>query len=219
MPPANKIQRGWFLRPSVLIATVLICVLSYLFFDIPIAEHFKQISPTLKIVAKKISFLIDSDTQFYLWPILYFCFCLLWNKELAANRCLLLVMSLPMSSLLTTGIKFTLGRARPKMLFSSEQFGFTYFASADSFRSMPSGHACAIGALCGAFSCFYPKATLPLIILALFLAFASRVVLTEHYLSDVIAGIAIGFFVSQWIYFMMRRKNILFTRRNHGSSL
>lgn len=219
MSQDKKTQKGWFLKPSALIATVLICGLSYLFFDIPIAEHFKGSSPSLKRVARLISDLIDSDHQLFVWPILFFCFRLLWNKEQVANRCLLLVMSIPMSDLLSGLIKFILGRARPIMLFSSEQFGFTYFSREDAFQSMPSGHACAIGAICGAFSCFYPKATFPLYILALFLAFSARVVQTKHYLSDIIAGIAIGFFVTQWLYFMMRRKNIPFTRRSHGSSI
>jgi len=209
----KKTEETYFLKPVILFFTVILCILSYYFFDIPIAEHFKQISAPLRTIGKKIRFLIDADHQFFLWPTLYFGFRFLWKKEQIANRCLLIVMSLPMTNLLVGLIKYILGRPRPKLFFSSQQFGFTFFSPADAFQSMPSGHACTIGAICGAFACFYPKATSFFFSLALLLAFFSRVALIQHYLSDIIAGVVIGFFISQWIYSIMRKKNIQFTRR------
>lgn len=207
-----RTKETYFLKPLVLILVACACILSYFFFDLPITKHFEHISSSLKFAAKKISMLIDSDTQETLWPLLFFAFRFVWKKELLANRFLLLMLSIPITNFVMKLIKMLLGRARPELFFSSEQFGFTFFSTIDPLQSMPSGHACSIGAACGAFACFYPKATLPLVILALLLAF-SRVILAEHYLGDIIAGVAIGFFMSQWIYSVMRKKNIQFTRR------
>lgn len=212
MRSEKKTKDLYFLRPVTLIVAALLCIISYFYFDIPITEHFKDISSSLKLLAKKISFLIDADVQYILWPSLYFLFRFLWKKELVANRCLLLIMSVPITNLIVGFMKFVFGRARPKLLFSSQEFGLTFFSRADIYQSMPSGHACTIGAICGAFGCFYPKAIFPLFLLAMLLAF-SRVILTEHYLSDIIAAVAIGFFISQWIYSAMRKKNIEFRRR------
>lgn len=207
-------QKPYFLRyaPAVLLITVLVCLLSYFILDIPLALYFEQISPALRSTSRAISKLFSVEDQYLLWPIAYFVMRCIVKREGAANRCLLIAVSLPLTMILVELIKCLFGRARPELFFASHQFGLTFFSTADIFQSLPSGHASTIGVLCGAFACFYPKAKWPLLIAALLLAFV-RVTLAQHYLSDVIAGVIIGFLMSQWIYSIMKRNKIIFSRR------
>ncbi|MBS0604116.1 MAG: phosphatase PAP2 family protein [Verrucomicrobia bacterium] len=186
--------------------------MSYLFADIPLAKHFEHLSSPLSPVERVVTDIIDPKYQYFVWPILFFAFRFIWNKQIWANRCLLILMSVPLTNFLVEIIKCLLGRARPELLFSNGVFGFTFFSLANAFKSFPSGHACTIGAICGAFACFYPKRPLLWMILALGLA-QSRVVLTFHYLSDIVAGVAIGVIMSQWIYMIMNKEHIPFSRR------
>jgi membrane-associated phospholipid phosphatase len=207
-------QRPYFLRyaVAVLLATIVVCIVSYFFVDIPLALHFEKISPCLRKFSKTISHLIDADDQYLFWPVAYFFFRCLMKKEAIANRCLLIVITLPLTNVLVGLMKAFFGRARPELFFASNEYGLTFFSMADSFQSLPSGHACSIGALFGAFACFYPKAQWPLLVLALLLA-SVRIILTQHYLSDMIAGVVIGFLVSSWIYWMMKQNKLPFSRK------
>jgi len=188
---------------------MLACVVSYCFFDLPLAKYFENISGTLSNADKFITDLIDPNNHYFLWPILYFVFRFMGKKEFLANRCLLILMSIPLSNLVIEILKSLLGRARPKLLYSQDLFGFTFLSFTNAFKSFPSGHACTIGAICGAVACFYPRATFFLTSLALLLAF-TRIILAQHYLSDIIAGVAAGILLSQWIYGIMRKQNIPF---------
>lgn len=185
------------------------CLFSYFLIDIPLAKYFEHLSGPLEMASKLITDLIDPKYHYFLWPILYFSLRFLWNNPTWANRCLLILQSIPLTNLAVELVKCTLGRARPELLFSQDLYGFTYLTTANAFKSFPSGHACTIGAICGAFACFYPRATLPLVIGAFVLAF-TRIVLCYHYFSDIVAGITIGILISQWIYSIMRKKNIQF---------
>ena len=207
-------QRPYFLQyaPAVILVTVLGFVLSYFFLDIPIALHFEKISPSLRKFCKTISHLIDAGDQYLFWPIAYFAFRCLMKKEAIANRCLLIAISLPLTNVLVSLIKAFFGRARPELFFASGEYGLTFFSMADSFQSLPSGHACSIGALCGAFACFYPQVKWPLLALALLLA-SVRMILSQHYISDIFVGVVIGFLASSWIYWRMKQNKIPFSRK------
>ena len=153
----------------------------------------------------------------HVWPILFFLFRFIYKKEILGNRCLLILISIPTANLFTEILKKLLGRVRPELLFSHDQYGFTFISHSNLFSSFPSGHACTIGAICGAFACFYPRLWLPLLLLALVLSF-SRVILSAHYCSDVIAGVLIGILTAQQIYKLMKKEHISFSRRFYGTS-
>lgn len=207
----NKKNQNPFLLKRAKVAlfiTALACCLSYFFIDIPLAEYFEHISTPLKIVSNALTEMIDPIYQYFIWPILYFAFRLIWRNDFLANRCLVLVMSIPLTNVVIGLIKALMGRPRPELFFSLDLYGFTFFKISNTYQSFPSGHAGTIGADCGAFSCFYPKATLPLIILAFILAL-TRVTLTYHFFSDTLAGTMIGILISQWIY---TKNNILTIR-------
>lgn len=84
-------------------------------------------------------------------------------------------------------LKPLFGRARPRLYVEDGIFGFTWHGAHASYWSFPSGHTITIVALAAALT-LIARRFLPLYVAAALLVMASRVVLDEHYLSDVVAG-------------------------------
>jgi membrane-associated phospholipid phosphatase len=88
-------------------------------------------------------------------------------------------------------IKNVIGRARPKLFDAVGSFHFQPFSFHSDFASFPSGHATTIFALATALALLWPRAAIALYTAAVWVAL-SRVLVGAHYLSDVIAGGALG---------------------------
>lgn len=106
-------------------------------------------------------------------------------------KMLFLVIAISASGLMNTLIKWIAGRNRPINLFNHGLFGFDFFEVGYELNSFPSGHALIPFSLAAALSILFPRfgflAFVPAAAIAL-----SRVAITAHYLSDVIAGAVIG---------------------------
>ena len=83
------------------------------------------------------------------------------------------------------------GRPRPKLLFSSGTYEFSWIGLSADHWSFPSGHAATAAALATALWCLWPQPMLFYVIGAALIA-ASRIVMGAHYLSDVVMGAFIG---------------------------
>lgn len=84
-------------------------------------------------------------------------------------------------------VKIVLGRARPELWFTHHEYGFYWFALKNDYWSMPSGHSMTISALVSGLGVVFPRYFWPLLLVVL-MVLASRVLLTYHYLSDVLMG-------------------------------
>jgi lipid A 4'-phosphatase len=84
-------------------------------------------------------------------------------------------------------LKPVFGRARPRLWVSDHIFGFTWHGARAAYWSFPSGHTITIVAL-GLTLAVIERRFWLLYGAAMVLVAASRVVLAEHYLSDVLAG-------------------------------
>lgn len=100
-------------------------------------------------------------------------------------------------------LKWLLGRYRPEMLFAHGLYGFSFFADQDSRHSFPSGHTLRIFSAMTALSLLWPRARAGLLSLAVLVG-VSRVLVTRHYPSDVLAGAFIGVFSAVWVWRIMR---------------
>jgi membrane-associated phospholipid phosphatase len=109
------------------------------------------------------------------------------------------------SGLLTDALKILIGRTRPKLLFSDGAYDFTWFGLRVDHWSFPSGHATTAAALATALWCLWPR-PLWLYVAAAALVAASRVITGQHFLSDVVAGAAIGVVVTRLIAAAMLRR-------------
>ena len=59
-------------RKIILLVSVLIIILSYLFADITVANDFKTLSPQWKHSVAFVTKLIDPKYHNYIWPLLFF---------------------------------------------------------------------------------------------------------------------------------------------------
>jgi lipid A 4'-phosphatase len=119
-----------------------------------------------------------------------------------AYRALFVFAVVAISGLAADLLKLGFGRARPKLLFDSGIYGFTWGATKADYWSFPSGHAVTIAAVATALFLLWPRALAACVAAAL-LVMASRVILAAHYLSDVIVGAGFGMAVAwaTWIVF------------------
>jgi undecaprenyl-diphosphatase len=105
--------------------------------------------------------------------------------------------------LVSTMVKRWIGRVRPS---AAGPFAYEPFSWRPDYASFPSGHATTAFAALVAFGAVFPRTRPVLWVYALLIA-ASRVVVSAHYPSDVIAGAACGAFgallVRDW--FAVRR--------------
>jgi membrane-associated phospholipid phosphatase len=107
--------------------------------------------------------------------------------------------------LFVTIVKRIIGRARPYVDHGPHPFEFHPFSSA-AFASMPSGHTTTVFSILVALGTLWPRGRTVLWIYALAIL-VSRVVVSAHYPSDVVAGAVVGtvgaLLVRRW--FALRR--------------
>lgn len=107
-------------------------------------------------------------------------------------RCLFILFTNAGAGLAVQIIKNFVGRARPLMLLENMgPFSFHPFAFKAYFMSFPSGHTTTAFATAVALSYFMPRWSGRFMVLALLVGI-SRLILEEHYLSDVLAGAVLG---------------------------
>ena len=93
-------------------------------------------------------------------------------------------------SLVVTVVKRLIGRARPLRIEGSDIY-FAPFGWRNDYASLPSGHSTTAFAVAVALGALFPRLRVALWIYAGIIA-VSRVILTAHYPSDVIAGAVVG---------------------------
>ena len=109
-----------------------------------------------------------------------------------------LFVSIAASGLMVDILKVVCGRARPKLLFQSDVYGFLWLGWHPDRWSFPSGHSATIVALMTALWYLWPQHFLFYILAAATVA-GSRVVVGAHYLGDVLAGALIAFLTTRCI--------------------
>ena len=108
-----------------------------------------------------------------------------------AERAGFLIAVLAVSGLASQVIKHLFGRARPSLIDMVGPFHFDLMALQSTYASMPSGHAVSAFAMAVSLGWMAPRLRWPLLGLALLVAI-SRVVISAHYPSDVLAGAGLG---------------------------
>ena len=215
-------QETYFLNKIVPLSLGGFCciIICYFFLDIPVAQYFKYVNQTIYRISQDATRTIDPKYHYLIWPCLLFLTYFFSKKNIAIYRypLFLLVMSVPVTNCAIEILKRLLGRARPELLLEHQIYGFSFFATSNSYFSFPSGHACTAGAIFGSLCCFFPRLTLLFFVFSIIVSF-TRVVLNEHFVSDIIAGVLMGFFISQFIYSRIYtnklKKRVLTTSDSH----
>ena len=191
-------------RPRLLawvLGTVLAAAVSIAFVDRPVARFFHDGDPRMHAIFAFITKFGLSGGYLIVSGLLFVALRVAAAKRrdavrarqllLNAYRALFVFVAVIASGLATDLIKVICGRARPKLLFSDDLYGFVWGATQADYWSFPSGHATTIAASATALFLLWPRG-LPLYVVAALLVMASRVALDAHYVSDVIVGAAIG---------------------------
>lgn len=108
-------------------------------------------------------------------------------------RLTFLFLAIGLPSLFVSIVKRLIGRARPFVGGAADPLLFAPFGWRVEYASLPSGHGTTAFAVAIAFGALWPRARFLLWTYALIIAI-SRVVLTAHHPSDVLAGALVGAF-------------------------
>ena len=173
------------------VATAIAAGASYLWFDRPIAIAFHDIGPHFHAAMAFFTafglggpYVIISGVAFIVFRIA--------DRKREAWSTAYVFLAVAASGLFADIIKPVFGRVRPTLFFSDRLYGFTGIGAHSDHWSFPSGHSVTAAALAFALSRLYPRLTPVWAVAALLIAF-SRIALDQHYLSDVIGGLYIGF--------------------------
>jgi len=194
-------------------ACLLLTILSYYFWDIPLTRYCQTLNRSIIDIFEIITAL--GITKWYLIAsaVLYLFFGFIYKNKLQSMRALFVLCSLSLCGIVLHLIKWIAGRHRPIDLFNHGYFGFNYFGIGYELTSFPSGHAQTAFTLATALTILFPRWG----ILAFLVAGAvgiSRIVLTSHYLSDVIAGACVGILFTLAIKYLFDRKQIKLTGKS-----
>jgi undecaprenyl-diphosphatase len=118
-------------------------------------------------------------------------------------------VAIALPGLIVTVVKRLIGRVRPSAM---GPFAYMPFSWRPDYAGMPSGHATTAFAVAVALGAIWPRAR-PLLWLYAVVIALSRVVISAHYVSDVVAGACVGGFTALLIrsFFAARRLGFVAT--------
>jgi membrane-associated phospholipid phosphatase len=157
------------------------------FVDRPLAQYFSAHAGAMFRLA---SFLTRfGDALWWLLPslVLFLAARFLWRSPTWAARALFVFTSVAVCGILVDLIKLIAGRARPELWFTQGIYGFSYPHLQALYQSFPSGHAACASGGAVALSLLFPRHRRFWVAAGAALGL-SRVIVTAHYLSDVVAA-------------------------------
>jgi lipid A 4'-phosphatase len=187
---------AWLALATALTAAAIIAAITWA--DRPVAAYFRGAAPEVLSFFRVVT--AFGVSTFYLVAAALLALGLAWQarrtgdtawrRQLDRNawRAGFVFVTVAGAGLVGDLLKPLFGRARPVLMLREGVFGFTWHGAHAAYWSFPSGHAITITALAAALAQIERRG-LPLYVAAALLVAASRIVLDEHYLSDVLAGI------------------------------
>ncbi|WP_051555063.1 phosphatase PAP2 family protein [Legionella fairfieldensis] len=175
-------------KPFTLATYAALVALSWFYLDKPLAYYLYSLN--LKANLPLLSGITKLGMGILYLPVFFILaiFFRYIRKEVNwESRAWFLFMCVAVPSLICGFLKLILGRARPSVLFNEQLFGFYGFHMQASYWSFPSGHTTTItGAMLG-LGIVFPRYFYTFLLIALSVSL-SRVLLTNHYLSDVLVA-------------------------------
>lgn len=213
-------------HPMLLGGFAALLVILMLLVDRPLSQALREAEPGVRAV-----FVFFSDwgnSKWYVWPLgLATIVCWLQRKShperrrataygWAAGAFLYLFTAVAFSGIVTNLFKMLFGRARPKLLYRDDLYGFFPPGLEGSLQSFPSGHANTAFALAVAVALLWPRARVWLLALAVLMA-SARVGVNKHYLSDILAGAVVATATTFWLRQQFAGFGICFALDRNGN--
>lgn len=196
-------HQPWLWPPRKLIIAVAIALAVFLFgmvlIDAPAIIYARTLP---RWVIDFFDWITDfGKSGWWLWPlgILFFALAALPRAGAISQRVLAAVMvriaflfwAIALPGIATNIIKHIIGRARPFVPGIADPTVFAPFTWPAAYASLPSGHATTAFSVLVGFGILWPRARTVLLIYAVLIC-VSRVVLTAHHPTDVLAGAVMG---------------------------
>ncbi|RUR27550.1 phosphatase PAP2 family protein [Legionella qingyii] len=194
-------------KPWVIIFYAIFVILAYYFLDRLLAIYFHQLN-----LETKLPFLgvLTALGKWIAYIVLFFIAGLYFRyiqvNTVYENRSWYLLGCVLLANLVCLILKVALSRARPELLFASNEFGFYWFKLSSNYWSLPSGHTTTVMSLAAGLGILFPRYFYVLLVVALLVA-ASRILLCFHYLSDVMSAFYISLLVVGFFTEYVKRKN------------
>ena len=189
----------------------VLSILFFIYFDYSIAIFFHQINDQTKSIFATLTQF--GDSLYYFVPIV-----ITWivlkiintnNSYLKtlSDICLFLFWNILISGTLVQIFKHILARPRPELFFSSNETSLVFFSFESQLHSFPSGHSTTVFAFAFSMALLFPRLKNFWLIFASIIAL-TRVIITAHFVSDIIAGAFVSYLVSIYLgkYFLDRKK-------------
>lgn len=212
MTLSGIVQRRPLMSSFVMVA--LLCALSVLFVDQPLARYYRDAASAETVAAFQFITDLGDATPYVIVVLLVLAGCGIASAfslyeatfvfiRRVSNACVFILLSLAVSGAVLHIIKFSMGRYRPRGLFESGLYDIAMFTAGYLNSSFPSGHSQVAGALAASLLLITSRYALFYVAFAAVVGY-SRVVTGDHYLSDVLFGLFLGassaVLVKQWVY-------------------
>ena len=202
----NLFNKNRHITIILLSAVAVICPVLYLYVDLPVAKYIHAHQPEM------VRQLAQSFTGAGNWFLYFLATVALIGWFVFKNKTVFIQSLFPLlaaaaAGIITTILKALVGRWRPKAYFQLDGvYGFDPFHSAHA--SWPSGHSSSIMATMAAVAILFPKWRVPCFAVAVLIG-STRMALAAHYLSDVFAGLILGYLCAHWLYYLFVRRKLL----------
>jgi membrane-associated phospholipid phosphatase len=176
----------------LLFAILMFCTVSFFLFDRPLTLFFHQLDTGVWHKTWEAITRAGQSEWYLVGGLLLFAGFWKWNRQLSLNG-LFLFSTVAVSGLASDLLKIVLCRARPKLFLQQGIYGFDLFGwhFDHAWQSFPSGHSATALSAALTLSLLFPRFR-PVFVIAGSTIAASRLVLCQHYLSDIVAGSALG---------------------------
>lgn len=205
-------------KPWVVIGYLVLIILLIVYLDKPVAYFFQGVNlgNTMPILNWFTKLGLGALYFVPLFILALFFRYIHRNKTWEANAWFLWLCAL-IPGVICVVLKIILGRARPDLLFSEGFYGFYGLNTHASFWSFPSGHTSTIMGVVFGLSVLIPRYGYAFIALGLAIA-TSRILLTKHYLSDVLIASYLALLEVGLLRYWLRCKKMLINSDNYTHS-
>ena len=193
-----RLDKRWYLATFIIAVSSLI---SYLYLDLPLFELLYPHRGDPAFYPIELLTAMGKSTWYIIISLILFVY---WidKKPYKSDAALLILSSTIISGILVNIVKVIFGRARPQLYADEHIYGFFWAKIDVLYRSFPSGHATTAIAVWMALALLFPRYRYWLIGVGVAISL-SRVILTQHYLSDVLVGGWLGAMTTVTLYQMI----------------